>query len=293
MCLVALALDQDRRFPLVIASNRDEFFGRPTQPLSWWWPRAGVASMLSGRDLKSGGTWFGLGAAGRVALVTNVRNPGSNDPDAPSRGAIPPLWVTSTMGADRFWMQAALSGYNGFNVIAGDVARNEWFWASNMQTLPKRLERGVYGLSNAALDTPWPKVALLKARVSAAITTSSRGGEGAELLARRLLDALGDRSIAPDEQLPATGIPLELERALSASFIRTADGRYGTRCSTLLITERVRQQEVTHFFECSYDHEHDDAPTLRHVRLESWPARTGSELTPSPVRTLSLDELEA
>ena len=85
MCLIALAIDQHPRFPLVVASNRDEFFDRPTERLGWWTPNPGVPEVLSGRDLQAGGTWLGLTAAGRIAMLTNVRG-GAADASAPSRG---------------------------------------------------------------------------------------------------------------------------------------------------------------------------------------------------------------
>lgn len=271
MCLVALALDQDRRFPLVLASNRDDFFERPTARLGWWMPDSGGPEILSGRDLQAGGTWLGLTAAGRLALVTNVRDPSRHDPKAPSRGELVPRWLHSELPLDRFWMQVALSGYNGFNLIAADFARGDCFWASSAAALPRRLERGLYGLSNAVLDTPWPKVARLKAGVRAAI--ASLGAEDpVDLLATRLFEALGDRSLAPDGQLPDTGVPRELERQLSAAFIRTPDGRYGTRCSTLVITERIKRQLVTHVFERSYT-AGPGVALLRRSRLSGWPPR--------------------
>ncbi len=271
MCLVVLALDQDRRFPLVLASNRDEFFERPTARLAWWTPEGGGPEILSGRDLQAGGTWLGLSAAGRLALVTNVRDPSRHDPQAPSRGELVPRWLHSDLPLDRFWMQVALSGYNGFNLIAADFARGDCFWASSAVALPRRLERGLYGLSNAVLDTPWPKVARLKAEVRA--TIGSLGvGDGVDLLATRLFESLGDRSLAPDEQLPDTGVPRALERQLSAAFIRTPDGRYGTRCSTLVITERVKRQLVTHVFERSYT-AGPGVALLRRSRLNGWPPR--------------------
>ena len=65
-------------------------------------------------------------------------------------------------------------------------------------------------------------------------------------------DALSDRSQASDDQLPPTGVPLELERELSAAFIRTPDQAYGTRCSTIVITERARRRLVTHVFERTF-----------------------------------------
>ncbi|HUE96786.1 MAG TPA: NRDE family protein [Longimicrobiaceae bacterium] len=52
----------------------------------------------------------------------------------------------------------------------------------------------------------------------------------------RLLEILLDRAYAAEHELPATGVPRDLERALSASFISLPD--YGTRSSTALLVER-------------------------------------------------------
>lgn len=268
MCLVALAIDQHRRFPLVVAANRDEFFARPAARLAWWSQEPGLPEVLSGRDLESGGTWLGLTATGRMALLTNVRNPAHNDPKAPSRGAIVPMWLRGDLPMDRFWMRAALTGYNGFNLIAADFALGECFWASNVQGLPVRLERGLYGLSNGGLDTPWPKVSMLKSRLLASVESS----DSVDALADRLFAALADRTLTADEELPNTGVPLELERHLSAAFIRTPDLRYGTRCSTLVITERVNKRLVTHVLERSFN-PGPGLALLRRSMLKDWPPR--------------------
>ncbi|MBC7955126.1 MAG: NRDE family protein [Cytophagales bacterium] len=279
MCLVALALDQSRRFPLVIATNRDEFFKRPANRLSWWSPGPGLPDILGGRDLEAGGTWLGLTTQGRLALITNVRDPGQKDPNAPSRGAIVPRWLAGDLTTDRFWMHTALSGHNGFNLVAADFQRGECFWASNLDANPMRLERGLYGLSNASLDTPWPKVTVLKEELRDAIDTS----ESLDALTSRLFDALADRTPAPDEYLPSTGISRELEKTLSSAFIRTPDTNYGTRCSTLIVTERVNKRLVTHVLERSF------SPTggmalLRRSMLKDWPPRYAED-TPAEVVT--------
>jgi uncharacterized protein with NRDE domain len=140
MCLVALALGQHARFPLVVVANRDEFYERPTQPLQWWSPGNGAPDVLSGRDLRAGGTWFGLTQGGRFALLTNVRDPSRHDAGAPSRGDIVPLWLRGALRTDVFWSRVALSGYNGFNLIAVDVPAGECFWASNTGALPRRVQ---------------------------------------------------------------------------------------------------------------------------------------------------------
>ncbi|CAN5903404.1 NRDE family protein [soil metagenome] len=272
MCLVALALDQHRKFPLVIASNRDEFFARPATRLAWWTARPDGQPILSGRDIESGGTWLGLTAPGRLALLTNIRDPQRHDPAAPSRGNIVPDWLEATESIDRFWMRTALSGHNGFNLIAADFRQGECFWASNVGIFPVRLERGLYGLSNAALDSPWPKVQALKARMSRAMSTC----DSVDALAAQLFDALADRSIAADATLPDTGLGLERERMLAPAFILTPDASYGTRCSTLVITERVNRNLVTHVLERSFGA--NGGPSLmRTATLRHWPPRHGSK----------------
>ena len=73
MCLVALAWKTHPRWRLLLAGNRDEFHERPTAPLAQW--AAPAERVLAGRDLRSGGSWVGLGLDGRAAVVTNVRDP--------------------------------------------------------------------------------------------------------------------------------------------------------------------------------------------------------------------------
>jgi uncharacterized protein with NRDE domain len=287
MCLVALAIDQSRRFPLVMAANRDEFFKRPAARLGWWSPGTGLPDILGGRDLEAGGTWLGLTAEGRMALVTNVRTGEPNDPDAPSRGDIVPRWLAGDLTSDRFWMRTALAGHNGFNLVAADFRRGECFWASNHDAHPTRLERGVYGLSNASLDTPWPKVTALKERLRAAVDAS----ESTDALASVLFDALADRETAPDEQLPATGVPRDWEKLLSSAFIRSPDLAYGTRCSTIIITERVNKKLVTHVFERSFN------PTpgmalLRKSVLKDWPPRYTTDEPVAPAQVSDVTESE-
>jgi uncharacterized protein with NRDE domain len=268
MCLVAIAIDQSRQFPLVVAANRDEFFARPTARLGWWRPEGSEVEVLGGRDLQEGGAWLGLSAAGRMALVTNLRGGMPPDPQAPSRGRIVPLWLTTPMPPDKFWMHVALSGYNGFNLIATDFARGECYWASSAQAMPRRLQKGLYGLSNGALDDPWPKVDALKQRTQHALARH----DTVDALSGELFAALGDRNIAADGELPHTGVPIELERVLSAAFIRTPDARYGTRCSTLLITERVGRRYTTHVLERSFT-PGPGLALLRRSTLRDWPPR--------------------
>ena len=253
MCLAAIAVARSERFPWVLASNRDEFFDRPTMPLAWWQPDNGGPPVLSGRDLSAGGTWLGLTETGALALVTNVREPGRFDPAAASRGALVLQWLRSAPGnlagpgtddaqALR-WLDSPPR--NGFNLYAADLlagaraAEHSALWASNRAPAHRRLGPGLVGLSNAALDTPWPKVTVLKRRLQAALDA----GPDAAGLAAAAFAALADRRAAPDDKLPDTGVPLLREQQLSSACIRIEDpgtGRvYGTRCSTVVMVERT------------------------------------------------------
>ena len=285
MCLIGLAIDQSRRFPLVIAANRDEYFARASARLGWWTPDGGGPAILGGRDLVAGGTWLGLTAAGRLAMVTNVRDPSRTDPQAPSRGRIVPQWLAGQEATDRFWTRTMLSGHNGFNLIAADFKRGECFWGSSMSAGPRRLERGVFGVSNALLDSPWPKTNRLKASLAQSLS----GAESLDALVSDLFAALADRSLADDADLPSTGVPLEVERRLSSAFIRTPDSSYGTRCSTLVISERVGRGLVTHVLERSFSAA-GTVSLLRQTTLKNWPPRYADAPDAPPVTETEVTE---
>lgn len=271
MCLVAVSLGQHPRFPLVLASNRDEFFDREAAPLAWWQPPGFDAPVLSGRDLSAGGIWFGLTAAGRLALLTNVRAPGALRPEAPSRGGIALDWLRGGTSADAFAQHHLGHNYSGFNALTADLAGGDWQWFSNHPPARRRLEPGLWGLSNAAFDTPWPKVERLKRAVSQAISEATADSNG---LAEALFAALADRTPAASDQLPDTGIPPEREARLSSPFIHIpaeALGRaYGTRCSTLLIVENHGGQRRALLRERRFDAAGRASGEVEHL-LPDWP----------------------
>lgn len=277
MCLVALALDAHERYPLVVAANRDEYHARAAEALQWWTPAGGGPDVLGGRDLVGGGTWLGLSAAGRLALLTNIRAPGAHDPSAPSRGRIVTDWLASPDGVDAFWAQVAAQRHNGFNLVVADLAAPAWFWASSTTATLRPIPRGVHALSNAALDTPWPKTEQLKARLRAALDEVA----SVERLGQVLFDALADPRPAADVDLPKTGVPIDAERILSSAFVEWPERGYGTRCSTLIVTEHFEHGQRTHVLERSYGPPPVRATALRHRVLEAWPPRLRG-CAPSP-----------
>jgi len=220
MCLVVVALSAHPVYDLVLAANRDEYHARPAAPASWGRDET-FRDILAGRDLLAGGTWLGVRRDGRFALVTNVRDGKGQDPTARSRGEL----VTQALNGTTIAGEKAR--YNGFNLLTGDASRVRWM--SNRSEATREVTRGIYGLSNALLDVPWPKVVRTQERFAA---WASRG----ETDTAALFAALADQVPAPDVELPSTGVTVEWERVLSSPFIVTE--RYGTRCSTVFTVDR-------------------------------------------------------
>lgn len=245
MCLMALALGLSSRWPLLMATNRDEFHERPTLALSRWTSADGNL-VMSGRDLRAGGTWLGCSPTGRLALLTNVRE-GAALAGPRSRGELPLRWLASQQESETFLGNAVASDYAGCNLIMGDSASGQWTWASNRGNrasawTSQSLRPGLYGLSNALLDTPWPKTLALKAAVAEALSAadqhlSAQKGAADVALAQlqsRLWAALGNRTLAAKNKLPSTGVEPELELGLSSAWVNLPVRGYGTRCSTLV-----------------------------------------------------------
>lgn len=270
MCLAAIAIGQSQRFPWVLASNRDEYFRRPAMPLAWWRPPGGGEAVLSGRDLAAGGTWLGLNASGRLALLTNVREPLLAPAALPSRGELVLQWLrlqghgrAEALGPDpahtlHRLASEARHGFNLFTTHLAEVATSGGLqpcsrWLSNRpEPVQGHVGAGVFGLSNASWDTPWPKVQRLKQRLAEALE--------ARLDDQALLDAafsaLADPVPAADAQLPSTGVPLARERQLSSAFIRIESeqaGTYGTRCSTVVLVEQLDTRRQVRVVERSFD----------------------------------------
>lgn len=222
MCLILLAWKSHPRFPLVVAANRDEFFARPTAS-AWFWRDA--SDIFAGRDLQAGGTWLGVTRRGRFAALTNFRDPQLLRADKRSRGELVAEFLREDIAPADYARRVALRGadYNGFNLLVADA--EELHYASNVDAAPRRLEPGVYGLSNHLLDTAWPKVARGRSALADTLVAIPD--------TEPLFALLRDDSIAPDDQLPRTGVSLEWERLLSAAFVRSSD--YGTRNSTVVL----------------------------------------------------------
>lgn len=234
MCLIAFSIGLDERMPVRLASNRDEFFARPTAAMHRWRLDNGT-EVLAGRDLREGGTWLGISGTGRVAMLTNVRSPKSL-PGQRSRGELVTGWLGSCLSVEEWLGALAGDAYGGFNLVLGDWDGTHWHWVSNRDPddphtdhstglFQRPLSAGTYGLSNASLNSPWPKTDRLRAAVAAQSDA-------------QVLQTLADREPAPTPMLPRTGVPDDIESALSSPFVQMSERSYGTRSSLLLQIDR-------------------------------------------------------
>lgn len=222
MCLVVLAIGANPRFPLVVLSNRDEVYDRPSAPAHAW----SDEDIFAGRDLREGGTWLGVRktqSGNSFSLVTNVRSPSARR-TGKSRGLV----VRRTLSSGFDFSADELEAFPAFNLLFGGVGGV--YYANESGQAPALLGPGVHGLSNARMDVPWPKVT----RTERALT-ELLGERDPSFDVDRALAALRDDARADENELPDTGVGKEWESALSSPFIALPG--YGTRASTVLVYE--------------------------------------------------------
>lgn len=222
MCLILFSWKQHPDYKLILAANRDEFYKRPTAPANFWEDNPNI---LAGRDLQGHGTWIGVNAHGKIAALTNYRDPKNIDPNAISRGELTVNYLKEKISPQEYLdtLKETAGNYNGFNLIVGD--HEELLHYNNVNHHIERLSPGTYGLSNGFFQENWPKLKTGREALAAQVQNNTTDEY-------TLLNVLSNKTIAPDSDLPKTGVPLEWERALSPLFIETEE--YGTRCSTLI-----------------------------------------------------------
>jgi uncharacterized protein with NRDE domain len=237
MCLILFSFKNHPEYPLILAGNRDEFYGREAQQAHFW---NSIPSMLAGKDLRAGGTWLGVSGKGEFGAVTNyrdLRNPINGDR---SRGEIIPGFLAQNGSIEKKLHQVKKNypKYSGFNLLAGNA--DQLYYLNNINRQFRKVNPGINGVSNAFLDTSWPKVEKAKVafRQATKPTSIDRG---------KILQLLQDSESFPQEILPDTGLDPEMEKAVSPIFIKTEN--YGTRCSTLLTIDNEGQ---VHFTEKTY-----------------------------------------
>lgn len=239
MCLILLAREVRPDWPLVLAANRDEYFSRPTRAAHYW---EDAPAVLGGRDLKAGGSWLGVDTGGRLAAVTNYREPPQAVTGVESRGRLVSDFLTQSREPAAYLedVQRRRRHFDAFNLLVGRGSDVQIY--SSRSTAPLRLAAGIHGISNGDLDSPWPKVERGRRALREILETG--GAPDGEAL----FTLLSDSTPAAVAELPDTGVGRETEQRLSPIFVRM-DG-YGTRCSSVLM---LHADGVVVFLERNYD----------------------------------------
>jgi len=240
MCIVTLHHQDHPVYKLIVASNRDEFYERPTAQAEFW---EDYPYILGGRDLKEMGTWLGITKQGRFAVLTNYRDIASERPERKSRGKIVNQFLTSNEEPVTLFekLQQQRTEYNGFNLIAGTV--DDIFHYGNNERHLTKLQTGTHSISNGSLDANWPKTKKAKEMLQTYVQHQQ------DINIEDLFEQLNDRETAPDPLLPNTGVERDLERNLSSIFIENVPN-YGTRVSTVILV--TYNNDVT-FVERKYE----------------------------------------
>lgn len=237
MCIITIAYKLKEEQPLLIVANRDEFYNRPAAAAAYWQENDDV---FGGRDLEKMGSWLAVNKNGRFAAVTNYRDFTMRLDGDKSRGFIVNDFVLGMESSESFLQQIKSEGllYGPMNVLVYD---GETLWHyNNVTTIMQEMDPGLHCVSNATLNTPWPKAERMKALVANAIAENKTAEE---------MVTIGQDTEKPvDERLPSTGISLEMERELSSIFV-LREG-YGTRCTTILSMQKNADIE---FIEQTYE----------------------------------------
>ncbi|XP_056169951.1 uncharacterized protein LOC115672828 isoform X3 [Syzygium oleosum] len=228
MCIAVFLWQAHPLYPFFLLHNRDEYHGRPTEPVAWW----DNGEILGGRDGLAGGTWLACSRNGRIAFVTNVREV-AKGPQPRSRGDLPVRFLESKMNPTEFAEEVVMEAhqYRGFNLILVDLCSKSMIYVTNRpkddKALVSEVPPGIHVLSNASLDTPWPKAVLLRSNFEKFLEKYGTGELPAEDLADKLMT---DMTKADKRTLPGI-YSVEFEYMLSSIFVEanTEQGRYGTR----------------------------------------------------------------
>lgn len=231
MCLILIAFQPESEQPLLVAGNRDEFHARPTQKADWW---PDEPDLLGGRDLQAGGTWLAVSRNGRFAAVTNYRDAAASQVRKPSRGELVTGFLRNQSTPAAYVDTISADDYAGFNLLVSDG--QSLAYLSNRSSRTGELAPGVYGLSNATLDTPWEKVERSQQKLQQLL-------ESQNVNETSLMRILADRDKGPVEEAAADHLPFATAHAITAPFIVLPE--YGTRCSTVVIAERNGRWQFT------------------------------------------------
>ena len=234
MCLIVLSINPKSDYKLVLTSNRDEFYERPTESMHWW---DSSPRVLAGKDKNFDGTWMALSEKGKFAAVTNVREFTSLSTqkkpleNLASRGDLVKDFVLSNCSASEYLNEIDCLNYQGFNLILFDGI--DGLICSNRGFEKKLNEGEIYAIGNKPIENKSEKILSLEEDFVKILSSEISGENLFEMM-----------------QAPVNK-PLEFSEA----FTKENHGRefpyrfittdiYGTRSTTSIIIDKNNEAEI-------------------------------------------------
>ena len=233
MCVIIFAMNESKRYPFVLAANRDEYYERRTAPAGFW---DDCENVIAGRDLVAGGTWLGVHTDGKIAAITNHYTHAPNNSELRSRGELVSRYLTGNDNTKSYAriLDSSVDLYNGYGILFGNFSRI--LYRTNMEALQSEIRQGIHGLSNHFLNSSWPRVEKGKTRLGDLLSSENRLG------VEPLFEILRDKSQS-NKNTQYT------EPSQNPIFVRTE--YFGTRSSTVILVDHSNN---VIFEERQFDH---------------------------------------
>ncbi|XP_045592532.1 transport and Golgi organization 2 homolog [Procambarus clarkii] len=245
MCLLFLYSNPDvktGRYKIILVNNRDETYSRPTKPAHLW-----SSKIYGGMDIlegKEGGTWLGISEAGKIGCLLNIFQPSDKfEENVTSRGFLVVNYLKADQSGSEYLENIAKldAVYNPFNLLMmdpGEHSYNITYYNSQIK-LSQKIQSGVHGFGNSAINKPFKKVQKGKQKFQEIIEAYGKT-ECEEKLINELIIMMQDtKKYFPDEQLidQGKGHSEDFVKTLSSIWVTFPAHNYGTRTTTVILVD--------------------------------------------------------
>ena len=228
MCTLALYFRCFDAYPMVVAANRDEHFDRPSAPPALM---DGEPKIIAGKDLRAGGTWLGVNAAGVMVGILNRHINGDALPAtvARSRGALcMELLQSDSANAARQHIDADRYRYNPFTIVFADKQNAYVAYNDDPKIITQVLQPDLHVFSSAVeFDLNSVKAERAHQRFAGLINPLSKNSKQPKEWLPKLQDILSDHSLGDGSDNPGDAICVHREASgtVSSSVIFLAHAR--------------------------------------------------------------------
>ncbi|XP_072934302.1 transport and Golgi organization protein 2 [Epargyreus clarus] len=236
--------DEESDYSYIVASNRDEFYYRPTQNMVPWVEDSNV---YGGRDLEpgsEGGTWLGVcPLRKKIAVLLNL--PGANKEKAKSRGKIVEDFVKSDTSTCKYTesMKDYFQQCNGFVFVSIELGKTPvtQTYSNATNKLDKWVDTSL-AFGNCTPDNPLKKVQVAKNRMAEICSRLNKIDKKTELIEELINLLKSKEQHLPDPQLEKR--QPHIYKQLSSIFVEVPVGQYGTRTHTLILVTKTGHMDV-------------------------------------------------